>query len=478
MDEQRSAPRHSVGIASGFESWSAAFSRSPLPLEGLVTLDANVLLAVYRVTAGAREQILDVLESLEDRLWVSHQAALEFNRARTDAVSGRMSRVRETRQSLRNASVNAITELRSAVEKLVELRRDNMSEREWAPDGAGLSEADLRARLDGLMDPALDELARLEKEHDLSPTLIHTSDPILPRLERITKGRVGSPYNHETVRRLVDEALEFRYPNKIPPGYADGGKKKSDLLEAGDYILWRQLLDQASFLPSSATVSFITLDTKEDWWLFSGKKPTRARPELCQEMFDVAGVAFETLTLSRFLEVTAELHPGQVSEETVEEVRETEVESAKYIDLDALEKAVELELSKLEANLLQLTPPELEHLVARLLQAMGFEVLLTGMTGDGGVDIVATNKGNPFGGITTVIQVKRYRPRSPISAHDVRAFYAAVLHANAERGLFVTTSRFTQSAQEFATGKPLLLIDGDDLIRLLKRYLNMDAVIE
>jgi HJR/Mrr/RecB family endonuclease len=480
MDEQPGPPRPSFGIASGFESWwSTESSRSCLPAEGLVTLDANVLLAMYRVTAGARGQILDVLGRLEGKLWLTHQAALEFNRARTDVVSGRVSKFQEARQSLRNASANAIAELRSAVEKLVELRRDNMSEREWTPDSFGLSEEDLHARLKGLMDPALEELARLEAEHDLSPALIHTSDPILPQLEGITRGKVGAPYDHEMVRRLVAEAAEFRYPNKIPPGYADGGKKKSDYLEAGDYILWRQLLDRARLLSSPATISFVTLDTKEDWWLLSGKKkPLRARPELCQEMSDLTGVMFETLTLSSFLEEAAEQYPGQVSEETVEEVRETEAESAMTIDIEALRIGVDAALAGYATNLLRLSPSESEHLIARLMRVMGLEATVTDMAGDGGVDIIAIDRGEPFGGMTTVIQVKRWRPQSPISAHDVRAFYAAVLHANAGRGLFVTTSRFTQSAREFAAGKPLVLVDGGELIALLKQHLDMDAVIE
>ena len=43
------------------------------------------------------------------------------------------------------------------------------------------------------------------------------------------------------------------------------------------------------------------------------------------------------------------------------------------------------------------------------------------------------------------------------------------MHAGARRGFVVTTASFTQSAREFATGKPITLVDGEDLIRWINR---------
>lgn len=51
---------------------------------GTIVLDANVLLAPYKLGADARKQTFSILESLRDRLWIPYQAAWEFLRiART-----------------------------------------------------------------------------------------------------------------------------------------------------------------------------------------------------------------------------------------------------------------------------------------------------------------------------------------------------------------------------------------------------------
>ncbi|MBF9522605.1 hypothetical protein HA136_16815 [Mycobacteroides chelonae] len=47
---------------------------------GTIALDANVLLDLYRVGSGRRQEILTALEKIGDRLFVPHQAAYEYQR--------------------------------------------------------------------------------------------------------------------------------------------------------------------------------------------------------------------------------------------------------------------------------------------------------------------------------------------------------------------------------------------------------------
>ncbi|MEU9009038.1 PIN-like domain-containing protein [Streptomyces sp. NPDC048479] len=49
---------------------------------GMVVLDTNVLLNLYRSNARTREDTLAVLTKLRDRLWVPHQVLTEFWRNR------------------------------------------------------------------------------------------------------------------------------------------------------------------------------------------------------------------------------------------------------------------------------------------------------------------------------------------------------------------------------------------------------------
>jgi restriction system protein len=52
----------------------------------------------------------------------------------------------------------------------------------------------------------------------------------------------------------------------------------------------------------------------------------------------------------------------------------------------------------------------------------------------------------------------------------IRDLYGAMNHEGASKGVLITTSRFSLEAIKFAEGKPLELIDGQQLEELLRRY--------
>jgi hypothetical protein len=53
---------------------------------GIVVVDANVVLNLYRYTAEARHDLLTVLERLATTLWVPHQVDSEFWRNRESVL--------------------------------------------------------------------------------------------------------------------------------------------------------------------------------------------------------------------------------------------------------------------------------------------------------------------------------------------------------------------------------------------------------
>jgi restriction system protein len=125
-------------------------------------------------------------------------------------------------------------------------------------------------------------------------------------------------------------------------------------------------------------------------------------------------------------------------------------------------------------SLLEMDPVDFEDLVAELFQAMGMQVMTTARSGDGGVDIQAMDA-DPIRGGKIVIQVKRYSATLPPG--PVRDLYGTMLHEGATRGILVTTSEPGPSAREFAAGKPLTLIGGQQLTSLLSRHLAGNYVI-
>jgi hypothetical protein len=112
-----------------------------------------------------------------------------------------------------------------------------------------------------------------------------------------------------------------------------------------------------------------------------------------------------------------------------------------------------------------LTPADFEHFCRVLLEAMGYEqVRVQGKTGDEGVDLTMHH-----GGVLVIAQCKRYTGN--VGAPALRDFYGTLMHTGAAHGFFITTSGFTQAAQDWAAGKPIQLVGGGQLVTAVRRYL-------
>jgi len=126
-------------------------------------------------------------------------------------------------------------------------------------------------------------------------------------------------------------------------------------------------------------------------------------------------------------------------------------------------------------NLMELSPKDFESLITNLFEKMGLETRLTQPSRDGGVDCVAYDPRPIFGG-KVVIQAKRYKNTVGVSA--VRDLFGTMQNEGASKGILVTTSGYGQASHEFASGKPLELLDGANLLYLLKEHAEIDAKIE
>jgi restriction system protein len=125
-------------------------------------------------------------------------------------------------------------------------------------------------------------------------------------------------------------------------------------------------------------------------------------------------------------------------------------------------------------NLMELTPSEFETLITNLFEKMGLETRLTQASRDGGVDCVAYDSRPIFGG-KVVIQAKRYKYTVGVSA--VRDLFGTMQNEGASKGILVTTSGYGKASIEFANGKPIELLDGQNLLYLLKQHAGLDAKI-
>ena len=155
---------------------------------------------------------------------------------------------------------------------------------------------------------------------------------------------------------------------------------------------------------------------------------------------------------------------------------ESDVDAASPQDL--LAQAVTENRAAVEGELLQralaLSPVEFERLVLRLLEKMGYGrfggVEHSGRSGDAGIDGIISQ--DPLGLDRIYLQAKRYAPDQPVQRPAVQGFVGALMGAQGDRGVFITTSSFSSGARAEAerVNARIELIDGLRLAELMLRH--------
>jgi hypothetical protein len=126
-----------------------------------------------------------------------------------------------------------------------------------------------------------------------------------------------------------------------------------------------------------------------------------------------------------------------------------------------------LRMKDVEHDINNLGGHDFEALVEELIKKMGFVVGERKLAADGGIDMIAWTNESIIGG-TYIIQCKRYTQK--VAEPVIRDLYGVVHSKNANKGILITNSAFTDSAIEFAKNKQLELIDGGKLQSLLAKY--------
>ena len=106
---------------------------------------------------------------------------------------------------------------------------------------------------------------------------------------------------------------------------------------------------------------------------------------------------------------------------------------------------------------------DFERLVGESYRRQGYVVEeVGGAAPDGGIDLVLHRQDGKV-----IVQCKRWKS-AQVGISLIREFYGVTVAEKVERGIFVTTGVFTPDATEFARGKPLELVDGAQLAKLVQ----------
>jgi restriction system protein len=138
-------------------------------------------------------------------------------------------------------------------------------------------------------------------------------------------------------------------------------------------------------------------------------------------------------------------------------------------------KTLESDLrSRLLAAVLEQSPEFFEKLVLQVLKAMGYgsgnedSLKHVGQSGDEGID--GRINQDALGLDQICVQAKRYALDRPIDRVSIQAFIGSLAGQGVTKGIFITTSYFKGTAEEFVTrgsATKVVLVDGDQLIDLM-----------
>ncbi len=111
-----------------------------------------------------------------------------------------------------------------------------------------------------------------------------------------------------------------------------------------------------------------------------------------------------------------------------------------------------------------------ENLVVDLMKAMNYgDGFVTKASGDDGIDGVIYE--DKLGFNLIYIQAKRWNTNKTISKPEIQKFAGAMMGPpKIEKGLFITTAKFSQGAIDFANAQHIILVDGNRLTSLMIEY--------
>lgn len=297
---------------------------------GVICFDANVLLNLYRYSNDTRDAILDLITKFENKIWLPHQAALEYNRNRYEVIADQ--------EKAYNDFVNKIDQIQEDLK--------STSKPPFLSEKVHISLNQIFVKVNKEVEESINKYYNYLKD-----------DPIYDRLIKLFENKISKPFDDEKLQNIYKEGEE-RYQKKIPPGYEDEKNKQGER-KYGDLVLWKQIIELAN--EKKTPIILITDERKVDWWWkIKDGRNMGPRQELIEEIKKEADVDFHMYSSEKFLSYGLSYLEERINKKALGEIKEMkraemeELEKIKKITLIGLKKTVAEIRKGEELNLLEL----------------------------------------------------------------------------------------------------------------------------
>jgi len=159
-----------------------------------------------------------------------------------------------------------------------------------------------------------------------------------------------------------------------------------------------------------------------------------------------------------------------VQQKSDEERIQRETRARKLEDFKRKEYLQWLEKIRLPEYLKTIDPQEFENLVCRLFSKSGYRVETTPYAGDNGSDGYLYK-----GEEKTVLQCKRVK--GSVGEPILRDLYGTMHATKSQKAIVVTTGSVSKQAREWASGKPIKIIELSELHEMIKQNFRESDVV-
>lgn len=206
--------------------------------------------------------------------------------------------------------------------------------------------------------------------------------------------------------------------------------------------------------------------------------PKRGQYNITQKGLDVLDSGVTELNQKSLSDMSPEFrdflhgkkkHSNEVLSDNESDAQEVSPSEAMDNLFDQLNKSL---ADDLLSQIMHQSPAFFEQLVIDLLVKMGYggnredAATVTKISHDGGVDGIINE--DRLGLDKIYVQAKRWE--NVVHKPEIQKFRGALLENGATKGIFITTSGFTNGAKESAAHAKIVLIDGKELCKLMIEY--------
>ena len=316
---------------SGF--YREEFNKENMTSENtIIVFDTNSLLNVFRFTPEASKEYFEIIQSIQDKIYIPYLVALEFHFHKSETLL--LNEINVTK--FKNNFSKNWNKLKSEAAKTL------FSSLSYRND---IDKKELNAYLSDLLNS--EDLNIENKLVEKISSISENQTNIFNALVEIMHSKTGERYTQDMITKIEKEGEE-RYKNGIPPGFNDANKKLSRSYNGikyqqkfGDLIIWKDIINKAKE-DRIKHVIFVTSDGKRDSKTDlnykvcvgndgNGKKKYQIigpRIELIEEMKNETGADFYLMDELEFMK---QFSQEEVSSQVAKSISDTLLDFAKIV---------------------------------------------------------------------------------------------------------------------------------------------------